>query len=384
MIKNKLTRSQQLVLDTLNYEDALTYEDIADNTGLSYDGVRGRVSELSKMGYEIERIREGKNTFLIYKEPSSYRRPLDIKTKISQRIKSFDDFYGITDFLDKIKKEKLGKRKNKARPSDYYESTNAVILLSDLHFGEIIYDRDEVLVYNTKIAIDRINKLTLEVIDELRKRDIKKITILGLGDMVDGDMIYRNHLFRIEKPAIEQVQDVVSAISKMIKSFICNNIMVDMYNVRGNHGITNYQNIEEDNWDSVVYNMLELIFMDNDNVFISNFRGDEGVATIGEKRVLLTHFSNLGTQIKTASGLRQFRGLCSKHGLRDGDLVVMGHLHEFGIEIDQGKTLVRNGGLCDSSEYAFKLNLYSEPTQVLIILDDNKSYPEFIPINLVD
>ena len=382
MIKNKLTRSQQLVLDTLNYEDALTYEDIADNTGLSYDGVRGRVSELSKMGYEIERTREGNNTFLLYKEPSSYKRPLDIKGKIAQRIKSVDDFYGITDFLDKLKREKLKKQKIKHKASD--DEKNMVLLLSDLHFGETIYDRDGVLVYNTEIARDRMEETTLKIIEALQKESIDKITILGLGDMVDGDMIYRNHLFRIEKPAIEQVQDVVKSISEMIKTFIANNIVVEMYNVRGNHGITNYQNIEEDNWDSIVYDMLELVFMDNDSVFINNFKGAEGVTKVGDTQILLTHSGDLGAQIKTASGLRQFRGLCGKHRLVDGDMIVIGHLHEFGIETDQGKFLIRNGSIADSSEYAFKLNLYSEPMQTLMILEDGMRYPTIIPINLVE
>jgi len=376
MTKKKLTRSQQLVLDTLN-EEALTYEDIAEDTGLSYDGVRGRVSELSKMGYEIERIRDGTNTFLIYKEQSSYRRPLDIKSKISQRIKSIDDFYGITNFLDKLKKEKL--RNIKVKPRIEYVK-NATLLLSDLHFGEIIYNQDGELIYNTEVANDRMSELPGYIISELKKQKIKKLYILGLGDMVDGDMIYRNHLFRIEKPAIEQVQDVVKSLSTFIKKLVANDIIIEMYNVRGNHGITNYQNLEEDNWDNVVYDMLELVFMDNKDVIINNFKGDEGVVNIGDTKIILSHGGKLSSQIKTSSGLKQFRGLCGKHSLRDGDMIVVGHLHEFGIECDQGKFLIRNGSMIDASEYALKLNLYSEPEQTLIISEIGKTYPVIIPI----
>jgi len=90
----------------------------------------------------------------------------------------------------------------------------------------------------------------------------------------------------------------------------------------------------------------------------------------------------MGSQIKTASGLRAFRGICGKYGLDTGDIVVVGHLHEFGVESDQGKILVRNGSMADASEYAFKLNLFSVPMQTLMVLEDDVPYPILIPLEL--
>jgi len=378
---NKLTRSQQLVIDILNYDEAMSYEDIANETGLSYDGVRGRVSELYNMGYEIERIKDGGVTHLLYKKSSTYRRPDDIKSKITQRIKTVDDFYKITNVLDTIKNKKIIKKRVSKKKKSH--NKEAVLLLSDLHIGEIIREplfND--VVFNTSIATTRMEELTESVINELNSDNINHVTLLGIGDMIDGDMIYRNHLFRVEKPAVEQIQDATRAISSMIKEFVNAGITVDMYNVRGNHGITNYQNLEEDNWDNVIYDMLEIIFESNENVNILNFKGNEGLVNIGNKKIVLSHGSNFQAQIKTASGLRQFRGLCAKHDLSNGDLVVVGHLHEFGIETDQKKFLIRNGSIADSSEYALKLNSYSDPMQTLMIFNEDCIYPVIIPIEV--
>lgn len=383
-MKKKLSKSQQLIIDTLNDVETLTYEELAHNTGLSYDGVRGRISELNKMGYKIDRMRDGTNTFLMYKPSSTYRRPLDIRAGMAEKIKAIDDFYKITDFLDSIRTDKVKKKKFPAKgitQNDKY----AVLLLSDLHIGELIWSPNgDTLLFDTETALMRIEDMGNQVIDKLKSKKISHLYILSLGDMIDGDAIYRNHLFRVEKPAVEQVQDAVKAISSMVKHLVVNKISVEMYSVRGNHGITNYQNIEEDNWDNVVYDMLDLIFMDDENVLIHNFNGAEGLVNIGDRKIVMTHGKRLGSQIKTATGLREFRGMCNKHNLDIGDMIVVGHLHEFGVETDQGRFLIRNGAVSDSSEYAYKLNLYSEPMQTLMIFEENAKYPNIIPIELTD
>jgi len=377
-MENKLKRSQELILNALEEYTTLNYEDISEVTGLSYDGVRGRISELINMGYELLRFRDNGTTFITYKIDKGYRRPKDIKDSITQRTLAVDDFNNITDFLDEMKKLNVVSSKT---PQNL-NNKSAVLLLSDLHFGELIYAPGGKLIYNTKIATSRMTTLIEKTIEKLKTKKIKHLYLLGLGDIIDGDMIYRNHLFRVEKPAIEQIKDAVKAVTEGIKKILASGITIDMSNVRGNHGITNYNNLEEDNWDSVVYDMLYLIFSDDERISITNFKGSEGLVNIGSKQIVIFHGNGMSSQIKTASGLRTFRGMCGKHKLNDGDMIVVGHLHEFGVESDQGKFLVRNGSLSDASEYAYKLNLYSEPMQTLMILDDTKTYPIFYPINV--
>ena len=379
MSKEKLSESQLRVLMTLEEKDALTYEKLAELSGLSYDGVRGRVSELTKMGFNIERTKEGKNTLLKYEGESNerkFRRPTTYGDLISARHKSLDDFYGVIDSLEKAREAmpKLEIVKDIEPNKDC-----GVLILSDLHFGEIIKE-DDTIVYNTEIARARMEELTSQTLSILENNELDYLYIAMVGDMVDGDSIYRNHLFNIEKPAIEQVQDVVEEVSNMIKVFVHSGIQVEVGAVRGNHGITNYKNLEQDNWDNVVYDMLNLVFRDNEMVKINHYQGNQAKVKILDRHAVLYHGGDLGDQIKTASGLRQFRGMAGLHKLDDGDLMIIGDRHSFGVELDQNKLLIRNGALPGASEYAIKLNLYSHPEQTFLILEEGMIYPKILPI----
>ena len=60
---NKIfNRSQEMIMSILDDGKKRTYEEIAEETGLSYDGVRGRISELANMGVNIKRVRDGITT----------------------------------------------------------------------------------------------------------------------------------------------------------------------------------------------------------------------------------------------------------------------------------------------------------------------------------
>jgi len=383
MKEKNLNESQLRVMITLeNATKPLSYEELATKSGCSYDGVRGRVSELVADGFNIKRLKEGSRTVLKYDEPKtasvrgSLSRPNTYGDVISTRMKSVEDYYGITEFLNSMRKLKPIVKK---RYKGFVNKKAGLLVLSDLHFGSIVKDGKKI-IYDTKEATLRMKRLTEITIEKLLDNDTNDLYIGMIGDMVDGDMIYKNHVFYVEKPAIEQVQDVVSAITQMIRDFESSGINVSIGCVRGNHGITNYKNLETDNWDNVVYDMLNLVFAQDENVSIDHFQEDQAKVNVLDRQVVLYHGENLGEQCKTASGLKAFRGLCGKHKLQDGDIMLVGHLHTFGVETDQCKLLIRNGSLSDASEYALKLNLYDTPSQTLLLLEKGKEIPDIVPI----
>ena len=382
-MEKMFSRSQELIMSVLDDGKKRTYEELTDETGLSYDGIRGRISELIQMGVNIHRLREGRTTVVKLEKNKTKKRNLTRPRRyadvVAERLKTIDDFNGIAEFLYDI-------RENLPETSFQIESftgnTVPVLLLSDLHFGEIIKDEHGNVIYDTETAEERMEDLFDNVVSIMEERELDTIHICMLGDMVDGDSIYRNHLFRVEKAAIDQVKDVVRSVVENVNKLtnLGYSVLVDA--VRGNHGITNYKNLEEDNWDNVVYDMLDLVFRDNEDVEFNHFQTDQAKINVLDRDVVLYHGERLGDQIKTASGLRNFRGICGRHKLQERDIVCVGHLHEFGIESDQGKYLIRNGGLPDASEYAIKLNLFSKPEQTLLILQEDADYPEIIPIEV--
>ena len=384
-MKQNLNNSQERVLRALSVNDELTYEDLVDLTGIPYSGITSRVSELIRLGYNIQRMRSGMNTYLRYDEvlpdvevlaESESRRLTHIDK--NRGSKEFDD---MKEFLEEMKtstpKYKIKKKK------DLSSDKCGVLLLSDLHFGEIIINDDGEQVYDTDRAVQRMNNLFHKTIDQLETENLDELYIAILGDVVDGDSIYRNHLFFVEKPAIEQVRDATKELSEFIKGVSSVGVRVRVGCVRGNHGITNYNNLEADNWDNVVYDMLSLVFDNNPDVVIDHYSTDYAKVNIVDKQVVLTHGRDIGAQIKTSAGLKTFRGLCNRYRLTDGDLVVCGHLHEFGFEGDQGRYLIRNGALPDASEYALKLNYYGVPTQVFFVIEQGVNYPKIVPLEVI-
>lgn len=385
-MKNNLTESQIKILITLNKENEIGYKDLAEKSNLSYDGVRGRISELGNLGYKIDKIKKDGKTVLRYKKgkeviPSAYIKPISVNETLNVRGKSLKDFCEIVDFLDELRTLKSKKEISIVEDKG---KKYACMILSDIHFGEKIIDPiTNKEVFNTGITHKRMEILTKKLIFNLKAENINHLTIAIIGDVIDGDMIYRNHLFRVDKPAVEQIQDGVRAISKLIKTILKHIKTIEVHCVRGNHGVTNYINLEEDNWDNVVYDMLGLVFVDNKNVKINHYKTNEARIKLGNKTAIIMHGRKFGDQIKTATGAKTFRGICAKHKLTDGDMVFVGDLHTFGIECDQSKYLIRNGSIANASEYAFKFQLYSEPEQTLLILEDPCLYPKIIPIEVI-
>lgn len=413
MQTKELNQCQRKILETLSSEGPLSYEELAEKSGYSYDGVRGRIAELAKSGYQFNKYREGRNTFVSFDPESDLdfdtdeldheitRTPERIISKIQTmsdvvktRNNSIRDYNKVVELLTALKQDTKFKSKTKTTKSkDHSNNINnsyGILVLSDIHFGEIIMDGllNEQL-YNTTIGKGMMNGLQIDIIHYLNREKIKDLKVFILGDTIDGDSIYKNQAFRIEKPAVEQIRDAVESISKLIKNISNEGITVDVHCIRGNHGISNYNNVVEDNWDNIVYDMLELIFNDNDMVTINHYKTNEALIELPDRKAVILHGDDLNEQIKTSSGLKQFRGICGKYKLDDGDLVFAGHYHTFGIEIDQNKMLIRNGSVAPASEYALGLHLYTEPEQTLLLFDCNNltietSYPTIVPLSPID
>jgi len=387
MRKNKkLSESQIRIMKVLKQSiKPITYEELANKSGCSYDGVRGRISELKHLGLNIQRLREGTTTLLRYDDDTSepistenkLKRPPTYGDIVGAKMKSIEDYYLFTDFLNKMRKIEP----RIARKPKEYDERVGMLVLSDLHFGSII-KKDNKVVYNTKIGKQRIITLANKVIQKCADMCVNDVYIAMIGDMIEGDMIYKNQVFYVEKPAIEQVKDAVEAIISLIRTIEDAGIYVRVGCVRGNHGITNYKNLETDNWDNVVYDMIRLVLNETDDPIVDHFQEDQVKVKVGNKQVVLYHGDRLGEQCKTSAGLKTFRGLCGKHKLKDGDIIVVGHLHTFGVETDQCKILIRNGALNDASEYALKLNLYDTPSQTFVVLEDDKVLPDIFPLEI--
>ena len=147
------------ILATLKQENALNYEELARLTGLSYDGVRGRISELTQLGFSIERTKEGKNTVLSYNGNDNIPvEKKDITPQVTVKDASYEQIHEMLEKIKKIKGRPKTKFSYTPLPSEH---TYAVIAMSDLHIGEKILDpMTKKLLYNTEKAEQRVQTLT--------------------------------------------------------------------------------------------------------------------------------------------------------------------------------------------------------------------------------
>jgi predicted phosphodiesterase len=376
-----LSEAHRRILFALDESDSLSYSELSDATGLTTDSIRGRVSEMISAGIPIEKQRLNGNTFLSFNhEETEMKMPVTYGDMVSSRTKSMESFININSLITKLKAynpKSDASKKIKFSGRDIIP----VLFLSDLHIGQKIVLGGNT-VYDISIANERLDKLFDYTLEHLNEYGLSELVVFLGGDIVDGDSIYKNHIFHVEKAAIDQVTEATSMLSRNFKKMVSNGVSLDVHAVRGNHGIVNYKNVEVDNWDNVVYDMLDLVFDDNDNVMINHHREDYASLDWLGKRIVVMHGDYLPMQISTPSGSSAFRGLCTRFGLSAGDMLMVGHYHTFGVESDHDKILIRNGSLCDTNDYALKKNLFSSPTQTLLLVQYDSSYPTIIPMGV--
>lgn len=373
----ELHKSHYAIISALEDSDSLTYNDLANITGFSKSGLRGRIQELIAQGINIDKEVENGQIRLRYDKA---KRVKDIGEAIpqfettTQRYKSAQTFNNMRKEINHLKQgiNPLKIIKNKT-------NREALLVLSDWHLGQKINHNE--FVYNTQIAKQRVERLASDIIFILDHNDVSHLHIGMIGDMVDGDQIYKTHPFEIEMVAAEQVKAVTRLLVSLLNTLVDNGITVDVYAIRGNHGQVSYSTVYEDNWDNMVYSHLELVYDDSKDVQIYHGTHDELKFKIENRQVLLYHGNDLSTQISTSSGMNKFRGLVGKHRLKDGDVVLVGHYHTFGVEQDQNVVLVRNGSLTSTNLYAWKKNLFSQPTQTLLVFE-NQVQPTIYPIEV--
>ena len=380
---DNLNKAHLKIISILQEYDKVSYHTLLKLTGMSRSGLRGRISEIRKLGYNINKERENNNIYLSLNEDNTVtlKEPVTDSVKLETRNKNMTQFSELIEFINELKQSNKNYKPNSITNTynEYDKTRQGVLLLSDIHVGQ----ETSHIPFNDDIARYRLEQLTEKTLTYLKDNNIKKLNILMLGDIIEGDMIFKNQTFSIKHSALEQVRMATRFLSNMFNEFLLNGIQLEVTGVRGNHGITNYKNIEEDNWDNVVYAMLDIIFNDKKNIDFYYINKSESLYYVGKRKILLTHGENFPEQIKTSSGLKEFRGKCSMYKLDQGDIIVAGHYHTFGIEHDQDRLLIRNGALSSVSEYAVQRSLYSTPEQTLLLFNNTDIvYPIIIPIEL--
>ena len=300
---------------------------------------------------------------ILYKEQQKYR---DIMTAYRRAMREEARLEVLKDCINGsiIKLDDLPKFK--------YENTfktnnnnEAVLLLSDLHIGvecDNFYNQ-----YNVDVARERLEILTQSTIEYCKRNNVKRLTILNLGDLVHG-IIHTSARLETEMDVIDQVMKASELLANTLNSLQLCAPEVIYRSCSDNHSrvIANKNEaIEQENFYRLIDwylqerlkgTKIKFIF-DNIDISIGKFTLMNG------KTMMFAHGHNVN--INTAY---QIMTGATKQFI---DYICLAHYHSEKVKNFQGARVVVNGSIVGTEQYALSRGLFSAPTQLLMIFEGN-------------
>lgn len=277
----------------------------------------------------------------------------------------------------------------KHRPSRAYLETGPatfVICLADIQIGKPDGN-------GTKAVVERFltaqNDITNRII-ELKKmgREIGKIIILGVGDLVEGcDGHYSTQSFTVELNRREQIRVLRRLLTKAICEWSKYASEVEIYCVPGNHGenrkdYKSYTN-RGDNDDVAVFEMVAEILAFNPEAYghVQFFIPENEVyqtIQVGDRILGLAHGHITGGGADPQKKIKEWwKGHSfGKRPMSQANLLITGHYHHFSvIEYDLNTIHIQCPALDDGSEWYSDLSgMESRPGVLTFVMDSTKPY----------
>lgn len=256
--------------------------------------------------------------------------------------------------------------------SDHEEQ--AVLLLSDLHFGK------RTPRYNLETARQRVARAFQKVreIVALHRRAyrIRNLHILWGGDIIDGESIYPTQPHHLDAPLVGQIVATTSTIVEELSTLAGYFERVNNYCVRGNHGRLSKFAYEGSNFDAILYHFMRMATDKIPNLSWTIPDDWHLMAKIGGRKVLLIH----GDQIKMQLNLPWY-GIttrvsrwASTLGLSDFNIACMGHFHTSSTLRWNDKEIFTNGTAVAGDDFALeKIGLESSECCWLFGVSDHRT-----------
>jgi len=255
-------------------------------------------------------------------------------------------------------------------PIDHRPTHEHVVLLSDWHIGQktrieetgSMFYQDTAVTTKQVTALAQANAVLYDL--ESASRNIKKLNILAIGDLVDGDDMRNSQHNKTTELLAPQTIRAARLLGWYAREALGRYEEVDIEVVGGNHdrlsrkpgdaglGELGY----EDSAAWLIGEMLKMQFKDEPRIHITNWSAFFGVKIIVGMKVVFEHgcsfrwgtggYGGIPFYAITNAG-RQYESM-----LDGADLITMGHGHmPIILPIGFGSSLVMNGSLPPSSTY---------------------------------
>lgn len=246
-------------------------------------------------------------------------------------------------------------------------SSEAILVFSDWHYGMVT--KNAFNTYDTEECIKRVRHVVCEAIDKIDLHKCKTLSIVLLGDVIHG-AIHTSARVASEELTCEQIMNVSEIIAQSIAELSGHVNETYVYSTYGNHARTvqnKNDSIHSDNMERLVPWYLEQRLKSCNNVYVVpqeteefilfNVCGHDFCAAHGDLDAARTSTRTLTTLFH------------KKYG-KDLEYVILGDKHHRESFEELGVTSMICGALCGSDDYANSKRLFSTPSQLLLIVDE--------------
>ena len=341
-----------------NREIAKKLSGLFPNEKFSKDSVKSKRTRLNRLGinaYSVgstqepsydEKVYRAKVRAIAAQERSAEKKQISDTVKFTMLCDTMTEAITPLDFVQQ--KVKIPKSKGT-------KAEEAVLLLSDFHFGK------KTPTYDLDTALQRFSSIFEAVykIVTLHRNSypIKKLWVMWLGDIVDGETIFPTQPHHIDNSVVNQIFSTAKPITSELANAANFFEEVEHVCVPGNHGRGSKYMNEVSNFDRIFYKVLEIASANIPNMKWSIPNDWYAKAKVLNTEFLLVH----GHQIKMIMNLPWY-GITtrtSRWGLTEKvggfDIICMGHFHTGSKLAWNKKTVFTNGTMVSGDEFALEV-----------------------------
>lgn len=248
------------------------------------------------------------------------------------------------------------------------DSTEAILVFSDWHYG---MTADNVFNhYDVETCIERVEYIVHETVRRLILHKCSKLHIVVLGDLINGG-IHCGSRVASEELVADQLMQVSEILAQAIE-YLCQYVSETIvYSTYGNHARTiqnKKDSIHRDNMERIIPWWLTQRLKCYENVVVMPTEENEFI-----------FFEACGSQFCAAHGdldsvktsTRLLATLFQKKYGIDVDYILLGDKHHRESFDELNIAAMICGSLCGTDDYANSKRLYSQPEQLLLIVNEN-------------
>lgn len=244
---------------------------------------------------------------------------------------------------------------------------SAVLVLSDWHYGlkaSNIFNE-----YDTDICKERVRTVVNETIKRIQLHNCDELRVVVLGDLIHG-AIHTSARVASEELVCDQLMQVSEILAQSVLKLSTYVNKTHVYITYGNHARTiqnKSDSIHRDNMERLIpwwlcerlkqHNNITVYENSNDEFISLSVKGHDIIATHGDLDSVKTSPRLLPTLFQKQRGL-------------DVEYVLLGDKHHIESFNELGITSMLCGSLCGTDDYASDRRLYSHPSQLLLIVNE--------------